>query len=65
MRDLEEDRQLPVSQLLEHVVAVKEKVLAEEHPSPLASRHSLAIAYQANGQVQKAVELPEHAVALH
>jgi tetratricopeptide (TPR) repeat protein len=49
-------------QLLEHVVAVKEKVLAEEHPSRLASQHALAGAYQADGQVQKAVQLLEHIV---
>jgi tetratricopeptide (TPR) repeat protein len=49
-------------QLLEHVVAVQEKVLAEEHPSQLVSQHALAQAYQADGQVQKAVRLLEHVV---
>jgi tetratricopeptide (TPR) repeat protein len=51
-------------ELLEHVVAVKEKVLAEEYPSRLASQHELARAYKADGQVQKAVELLEHVVAV-
>jgi hypothetical protein len=51
-------------QLLEHVVAVREKVLAEEHPDRLASQHELAGAYRADGQVQRAVELLEHVVAV-
>ena len=51
--------------LLEHIVTVEAKVLAEEHPSRLTSQHALAIAYQADGQVGKAVELPEHVVAVH
>ena len=50
--------------LLEHVVAVRKKVLVEEHPSRLASQHGLAIAYQADGQVRKAVELLEQVVAI-
>ena len=50
--------------LLEHVVAVQEKRLAEDHPSRLASQHELARAYRANGQVKEAVELLEHVVAV-
>jgi hypothetical protein len=50
--------------LLEHVVAVREKVVAEQHPDRLASQHVLAMAYQADEQVQKAVELLEHVVAI-
>jgi hypothetical protein len=41
---------------LKHAVVVQEKVLAEERSSRLASQHELAIAYRADGQVQKAVE---------
>jgi tetratricopeptide (TPR) repeat protein len=51
-------------ELLEHVVAVQEKVLAEDHPNQLASQHELARAYEADGQVKKAVELLEHVVAV-
>ncbi|KXG45220.1 Acyl transferase/acyl hydrolase/lysophospholipase [Penicillium griseofulvum] len=50
--------------LLEYVVAVREKTLAEEHPSRLASQHGLASAYQADGQVGKAVKLLKHVVAV-
>ena len=52
------------AELLEHVVAVEEKVQAEEHPDRLASQHELAMAYRADGQVKKAVELLEHVVAV-
>ncbi|OCK97238.1 uncharacterized protein K441DRAFT_548228, partial [Cenococcum geophilum 1.58] len=51
-------------ELLEHVVAVRKRVLAEEHPDQLISQHKLASAYQANGQVKKAVELLEHIAAI-
>jgi tetratricopeptide (TPR) repeat protein len=51
-------------ELLEHVVAVREKVLAEEQYDRLASQHALAQAYEADGQVQKAIELLEHVVAV-
>jgi hypothetical protein len=43
---------------------VLEKTMAEEHPSRLASQHALAGAYEADGQVQKAVALLEHVVAV-
>jgi thioredoxin-like negative regulator of GroEL len=39
-------------------------VLAEDHPSRLASQHALAGAYWANGQVTEAVELLEQVVAI-
>jgi len=39
-------------------------VLAEDHPSRLASQHELASAYQDNGQVKDAVRLLEHVVAI-
>ncbi|KAH8726009.1 hypothetical protein GQ44DRAFT_706271 [Phaeosphaeriaceae sp. PMI808] len=51
-------------ELLEHVVAVKAKLLKEEHPDRLASQHELASAYRVNGQVKEAVELLEHVVAV-
>jgi tetratricopeptide (TPR) repeat protein len=51
-------------ELMEHVVTVKGKILAEEHLSRLASQHSLARIYQADGQVQKALELMEHIVTV-
>ncbi len=50
--------------LLERVVAIRTEVLAEDHPSRLASQHELARAYQANGQVKEAVKLLEHVVAI-
>lgn len=46
------------------MVAVEEKMLAEEHSSRLASQHALAVAYQADRQMQQAVELLEHIVAV-
>ena len=50
--------------LLEHVVTIREGVLAENHPDRLASQHVLAGAYQANGQVKEAVKLLEHVVTI-
>jgi hypothetical protein len=50
--------------LLEHVVAVREQVLTEDHPSRLALQQVLASAYQTNGQVKEAVLLLEHVVAI-
>ncbi|KAG7413045.1 Nephrocystin-3 [Fusarium oxysporum f. sp. rapae] len=44
------------------LVTVEEKTLAENHPSRLASEQELAIAYQVNGHIAKAVELLEHVV---
>ncbi|EWY79241.1 hypothetical protein FOYG_17582 [Fusarium oxysporum NRRL 32931] len=51
-------------ELLEHVVAIREKTFAESHPSRLTSQHELAIAYEANGQIKEAVKLLEHVVAV-
>ncbi|PNP53911.1 hypothetical protein FNYG_15667 [Fusarium nygamai] len=51
-------------ELLEHVVAVNETTLADNHPSRLALQHELARAYRANGQIKEAVELLEHVVAV-
>jgi tetratricopeptide (TPR) repeat protein len=41
--------------LLEQVVKIDERALAEDHPYRLTSQRNLAKAYQANGQVKKAV----------
>jgi hypothetical protein len=38
--------------------------LDEDDPDLLLSQHTLAIAYEAGGQVQKAVELLEHVIAV-
>ena len=51
-------------ELLEHVVAMRKKLLAEKHPDRLASKHELARAYRSDGQVKKAVELLEHVVVV-
>jgi hypothetical protein len=51
-------------ELLEHVVAVRAKMLVEGHPDRLLSQDALAMAYQADGQMGKAVELLEHVVAV-
>lgn len=51
-------------EVLNRVVAIRDKTLAEEHPGRLASQHALARVYQANGQVQEAVKLLEHVVAI-
>ncbi|KAG7402728.1 Nephrocystin-3 [Fusarium oxysporum f. sp. rapae] len=51
-------------ELLEHVVAIRKKTLAENHPDRLASQHELARAYEANGQIKEAVKLLEHVVAI-
>ncbi|KAJ6030968.1 hypothetical protein N7460_010030 [Penicillium canescens] len=51
-------------ELLEHVVAVGERTLDEEHPDRLASQHVLAQAYESNGQIKQAVDLLEHVVAV-
>ncbi|RYC80223.1 hypothetical protein BFJ63_vAg16890 [Fusarium oxysporum f. sp. narcissi] len=48
--------------LLEHVVAIKETTLAENHPDRLASQHELARAYRADGQIKEAVKLLEHVI---
>jgi len=51
-------------QLLEHVVQIQERSLAEDHPDRLLSQHELAVAYHGNGQVKEAVQLLEHVVQI-
>lgn len=48
---------------LEHLVNDREN-LAEDHPDRLDSQHTLAMAYQDNGQIDKAIELLEHVVKI-
>jgi hypothetical protein len=52
------------AEVLKHVVVIREKISAEDHPARLASQHELARAYQANGQVKETVKLLEHMVAI-
>jgi hypothetical protein len=40
-------------EVLQSVVAIREKTLAEDHPDGLSSQHELARAYQANGQCRE------------
>ena len=49
--------------LLEHMVAIKGGSLAKNHPSRLASLHTLAGAYEASGRMKEACDLLEHVVA--
>jgi uncharacterized membrane-anchored protein len=46
------------------VVKIRTTTLAETHPDRLTSQHNLAIAYQANGQVTKAIKLLEQVVKI-
>ncbi|KAG7402462.1 Nephrocystin-3 [Fusarium oxysporum f. sp. rapae] len=50
--------------MLEHVVEIRERILAEDHPSRLASEGVLARAYLDDGQTKKAVEMLEHVVEI-
>jgi tetratricopeptide (TPR) repeat protein len=50
--------------LLEQIVEIKGRILAETHPDRLSSQHSLAIAYKANGQVKEARALLEQVVEI-
>ncbi|KAJ5645897.1 hypothetical protein N7490_002269 [Penicillium lividum] len=51
-------------EVLQSVAAIREKTLAEDHPSRLASQHVLASAYKSNGQVKEAIALLKHVVAI-
>ena len=42
----------------------RQRYLAKDHPSRLASEHVLAMTYRANGQVKKALELLEQVVSI-
>jgi hypothetical protein len=59
------DRQVKKAiELLEHVVSLDAKALAEDDPSRLDSQHELARAYRGDGQVKKAIELFEHVASV-
>ncbi len=49
--------------ILEYVVKDRER-LAEDHPDKLSSQHDLAVAYEANGQIDAAVKLLKHVVKI-
>lgn len=50
--------------MLEKLVKLKARVLAEDHPRRLGSEHTLAGAYIANGRYRDAVEILEKVVAI-
>jgi tetratricopeptide (TPR) repeat protein len=50
--------------ILEHVVAIRETSLANDHLNRLSSQHALAHAYLDNGQSKDAIKLFEHVVAV-
>ncbi|KAK3983779.1 P-loop containing nucleoside triphosphate hydrolase protein [Cladorrhinum sp. PSN332] len=49
---------------LEEAYHWRNRHLAKDHPHRLASQHTLAMAYQANGQIKEAIELLEQAIEL-
>ncbi|KAG4272799.1 hypothetical protein FPRO04_10314 [Fusarium proliferatum] len=50
--------------ILESVVEVQNKVLAEDDPNRLIIEHQLGSAYVVNGQIKDGIELLEHVVAM-
>ncbi|CAH0059081.1 unnamed protein product [Clonostachys solani] len=62
-KSLREDRRdQEAIEVLERVLQFRNEALAEDHPDRLASQHSLASAYQDNGQVKEAISLLEKVV---
>ncbi len=51
-------------QVLKEVMHIHGQTLAEDHPDRLTSQHTLAGAYQANGQVREAARLLEEVVGI-
>ena len=51
-------------EMLEHVVAVRKRTLAEEDHDRLASEHELARAYLNDRRITEAIEMLEHVVAV-
>ena len=50
--------------MLEQVIAIHKTVLAEDHPSRLASQHQLAMVYWVDGRLTDAVQLLEHVTSI-
>jgi hypothetical protein len=46
-------------ELIEHVVNIRESTVAQDHPNRNALQYVLSCAYQANGKVREAKELPK------
>ena len=46
------------------ILEYQSQTLAEDHPDRLTSQHGLANAYQANGQVEEAIQLIKHVVKI-
>ncbi|MDG4759084.1 tetratricopeptide repeat protein [Micromonospora sp. WMMD710] len=49
----------------EQVVAGRRRMLGDEHPDTLTSRHNLASAYQTAGRVDEAIVLHEHVLSVY
>jgi len=49
-------------QIYKAVTKRQSLALTDDHPDRLASQHALAVAYEANGQIEEAVQLLEHVV---
>ena len=60
----EDGRIREATEVMQSVVSIREKTLAEDHPDRLASQHVLAISYRANGQVKQAISLLETVMAI-
>ncbi|KAG7406533.1 Nephrocystin-3 [Fusarium oxysporum f. sp. rapae] len=62
--DMHNGRTTEAVSTLEHVVKIRERISAEDHPSRLTSEHELARAYLDDGHTKKAVEMLEHVVEI-
>ncbi|MFF3539696.1 tetratricopeptide repeat protein, partial [Streptomyces sp. NPDC002466] len=49
--------------LLEHVLADRERLLGNQHPHTLTTRANLAASYQQAGRTEEAINLLEHVLA--
>ncbi|KAK2922580.1 Tetratricopeptide repeat [Fusarium oxysporum f. sp. vasinfectum] len=64
LTNMDSDRSEDACKLGHRVSRCLETKLAENHPSLLASQHTLARVYRADGQTKEAVKLLEHVVAV-